>query len=215
MISNTILREIDEVYNSTKKDIDSSIRRHLLYQNEIPNSVWSNKSLYNSKVKSKTNSKISYKEKSFKTLLKNEEIEKHGLVIVNDFESNQWIIDQVRKYNNIWEKDLIERIKNLKEIATEEELPFSEKSLSGALSFSKMIQSSTYPSVFLIGNGNLRFLWEKGEEQIGLQFLDENNSQYVFFSRDEKSVHRHMGTSNNINLIKIIKLFSLYGLMSS
>lgn len=165
--------------------------------------------------KTQKSSKNVYDGTVLNTLLKHSDIEKHGLCIISDSNSKFWITDKAKEFNNSWELDLVERINELRDIASEEDLPILEDSVAGALSFSKKINSSTYPSVFLIGNGNIRFLWNKGDDQIGIQFLDRNNCQYILFSKDDHSSYRHMGTSNQNDLVKIIKVLSLDILMNS
>jgi len=165
--------------------------------------------------KTQKSSKNVYDGTVLNTFLKHSDIEKHGLCIISDSNSKFWITDKAREFNNSWELDLIERINELRDIASEEDLPFFEDSVVGAMSFSKKIHSSKYPSIFLIGNGNIRFLWTKDDEQIGIQFLDRNKCQYILFSKDENSSYRHMGTSNQNDLVKIIKVFSLDRLMNA
>ena len=149
------------------------------------------------------------------TLLKHSDIEKYGLSIISDNNSKFWITEKNKEINNSWAPDLVDRINELRNIASEEDLLFLEESVAGAMSFSKKIYSSTYPSIFLIGNGNIRFLWKMGDEQIGIQFLDKNKCQYILFSKDNQYSYRNMGTSNQNDLIKIIKILSLDRLMNA
>lgn len=165
-------------------------------------------------IKKQKNEDSTYSEIVLNTLMKTSDIEKHGLSIITDNDSKKWLLDAKKEFNNNWEKDLIDRINDLREISNEDNLPFSEKSAQGAKLFSKKIQSSVYPSTFLIGNGNIRFLWEREEEQIGIQFLNENTTQYVIFNKNGNNTYQHIGTSNHYDLIKFIKILSLYKLFN-
>lgn len=64
-----------------------------------------------------------------------------------------------------WQEDFTKRVKNLYENSIAEGIPFSQDSSQGAKSSARKIKSSIYSSIFLIGNGNVRFVWENERSQ--------------------------------------------------
>lgn len=88
-------------------------------------------------IKKQKNEDSTYSEIVLNTLMKTSDIEKHGLSIITDNDSKKWLLDAKKEFNNNWEKDLIDRINDLREISNEDNLPFSEKSAQGAKLFSK------------------------------------------------------------------------------
>ena len=111
-----------------------------------------------------------------------------------DFLHDGWLVH--RPANHVtpppsWLGDFERRLEELREAAVEEAVPFSEESAATARAFCEHHGRSIRPSVFLVGNGNVRLVWENDEdEQIGLQFrADRARVQCILFKR------RHDGIS--------------------
>ena len=159
--------------------------------------------------------------KTARTLLSDKQLELHGLCYMIDADAQSWIIPNdadnlvdVRP-SSAWIDDLCSRISDLKEISIEEELPYNEKSAQDSIDFAKSINSSVKPSAFLIGNGNIRLLWLKNNEQIGLQFLGDGLVQYVMFARREKQIAPHMGSDDTETITRQISALGLRHLLKS
>jgi hypothetical protein len=101
----------------------------------------------------------------------------------------QWLVQEAVDHRGrhglpSWFPLLASRIDDLRVIATDDELPFSETSATAALAFAKMHGRSRQPSAFLIGNGNIRLLWlNDAQEQVGLQFREDKDVQVVLFEQ--------------------------------
>jgi hypothetical protein len=105
---------------------------------------------------------------------------------------------------------VVERISELRSIALEDELPFSEDSATEALEWLQAAAPPATPSVFLLTNGNLRFLWRRGETQLGIQFLGAGTTQFVFLGKDEQA-ERIFGSLPVNELLKRIGGLDLSG----
>ena len=92
-----------------------------------------------------------------------------------------------------WMNLLAERLDELRGIAREEELLFSEASAAEALAFAQGLDATQCPGAFLIGNGNVRLLWSVGPEQIGLQFKGNGTVQFVLFAKRRERIATVMG----------------------
>jgi hypothetical protein len=77
------------------------------------------------------------------------------------------------------------RIEELRQIARDEDLPFSESSAIKATLLLERGLCLKKPSVFLLGNGNLRLVWIKNNDLMGLQVLPEGLIQYVMMKGPE------------------------------
>jgi hypothetical protein len=81
---------------------------------------------------------------------------------------------------------LIERINELREIASDDEIPFRENSAEQAIDWIRELAPTVKPSIFLVNNGNIRLVWHRGKEQLGIQFLGDGNAQFVYLGLDDQ-----------------------------
>jgi hypothetical protein len=134
------------------------------------------------------------------TLLTEHQLQDCGLRLAGAEDAQRWLVpislsDVGHPPSRAqWMSELTERIEQLKEIAEEEDLPFSDSSADQALSFVLQLSGSRRPSAFLIGNGNVRLVWssQKGE-QVGLQFRGNEEVQFVLIARREQNLSTSMG----------------------
>jgi hypothetical protein len=105
-----------------------------------------------------------------------------------------------------WLDSFDRRVDELREVAAEEELPFSESSATAARAFCEHHGRSIRPSIFLVGNGNVRLVWENDEgEQIGLQFrADRSRVQCILFKRREDGISTITVMETNSGLIQLL-----------
>lgn len=160
--------------------------------------------------------------KQVKTLFSAKELENYGLRFFADRDADEWIIgldadDLVgAPKSTTWYSKLVSRIDELKQIAAEEELPFSPESAIQAKDFARNIAAAVQPSAFLVGNGNVRLLWTQGVEQIGLQFLpDEHAIQYVMFAKRAGRTSSHMGSDDSSTILRQISALGLRHLLGA
>ncbi len=94
-----------------------------------------------------------------------------------------------------WLPQFAERLDALDEAAIEDEITVSKKSRKEAIAFAASLRGARMPTVFLVGNGNVRLRWsnERGEK-VGLQFRGNGEVQYLFFKRVGDKFERMLGT---------------------
>ncbi|MEO5598047.1 MAG: hypothetical protein ABIQ66_05450 [Novosphingobium sp.] len=108
------------------------------------------------------------------------------------------------------------RLENLRQISVDEELPFSDISYHASQQFVNKVQWAILPSVFLIGNGNIRLLWDNEVgEQVGLQFVGNDKVQYVFFQNSGDQVDPVMGTKKASQILALIDRLGLRHVMTA
>jgi len=101
-------------------------------------------------------------------------------------------------------------VDELRELAHEEGLPFSEESAEQAIAFVTQLRDYHRPSAFLIGNGNVRLLWASSHgEQIGLQFLGKFEVQYLLMARRESRLATVMGADQIDSIMRYIQAAGL------
>ena len=84
-----------------------------------------------------------------------------------------------------------QRIELLKEIGEEEEIAYNANSEQDLWRFLKRLSFIKSPKLFLLDNGNLRAVWKgDGGKHIGLQFLGDEQIQFVIFSK--RGEHNNM-----------------------
>ena len=113
-----------------------------------------------------------------------------------------------------WMEKFRERILELRKISEEDHLDFDKMSLLFAERFIINHPGLTLPSVALLGNGNIRLVWQKGEEQIGMQFLKNGRVQYVLFQQDGGIVSPVMGTRARTQIMAFISRLGMQTVMS-
>ena len=120
--------------------------------------------------------------------------------IITRASSYKWIpvnrnVPLARRYAVSWRDELDKRIEELRSAAEEEGLLWSEDSLSNAIAFVESNGSLSRPGVFVLENGNIRFLWVADDgSQVGLQFLGNEEFQYVCFAkRQDGTIERSLG----------------------
>ncbi len=115
---------------------------------------------------------------------------------------------------NVWIDRFLTRVGELKEIAHDENLRFSRLSCRAASKFVEGLGSAAMPSTFLVGNGNLRIVWENElHEQVALQFIGLNQVQYVFFQRTDGQLDPIMGTKGASKILGFIDRVGLRHVM--
>ena len=97
------------------------------------------------------------------------------------------------------------RIAKIREISVEEDVTLVELSLQCAEQFFSGNIHLKLPSVFLVGNGNIRLVWDKGEERIGLQFLGDGRVQYVLLQQEDGQISPIMGTRQASKILRFIE----------
>ncbi len=120
------------------------------------------------------------------TLLSERQLNKRGLIL-HPHEAQTWLIDadadtlEGPKPCEAWQQSLSVRLEELRDLAEEEELKFSQGSADLAWKFAVGLNAEVRPGAFLLSNGNVRLLWSRNREQIGLQFHENGIVQFVLF----------------------------------
>jgi len=88
-----------------------------------------------------------------------------------------------------------DRMKNLADVAREENIDVSENSKSNLLDFLTRPEIKKIPSLYLLENGNFRAVWAGSEgRQVAAQFRPDSAIQYVIFGpRNDEFVSRSAG----------------------
>lgn len=95
----------------------------------------------------------------------------------------------------VWLPQFAERLKALDEAAIEDEITVSKKSRKEVSAFVASLHGIRMPSVFLVGNGNVRLRWSNADgEKAGLQFRGNGEVQYLFFKRVGGRFEHMLGT---------------------
>ena len=109
-----------------------------------------------------------------------------------------------------WLPQFESRLLELRGLATEENIPLYESSFDAARKFVHGLNAAHAPGIFLLGNGNVRLLWENERgEQVGLQFRDNAQVQYVFFRMNEGVLGQIMGRESAHGVMDLIGLLGL------
>jgi hypothetical protein len=103
--------------------------------------------------------------------------------------------DEVPVQKPDWLPQFAERLDALGETAIEDEITVSKKSRKDVNAFVASLHSVRMPTVFLVGNGNVRLRWSnKKGEKVGLQFRGNGEVQYLFFKRIGDKFEHMLGT---------------------
>jgi hypothetical protein len=100
-------------------------------------------------------------------------------------------------------KPVIARLSELRELATEEGTSFSKISAEHAIKWLRTASPPVLPSVFVLNNGNVRYLWKRNDTQLGIQFLEDETVQFVFLGADDQT-ERIFGSLRATELLKRI-----------
>lgn len=142
--------------------------------------------------------------REFSTLLTESQLsEQHGLRVVGRSSGERWLVPEALQAAQSPQDSaqLIlyfdARVDRLSQSAKEEGFHLSEKSLADARDALQKLPDLLKPSIFLVNNGNLRFVWfgDKGE-QVGWQFLEAGRIQFVLLDGMEESENRTIGESD-------------------
>jgi hypothetical protein len=115
-----------------------------------------------------------------------------------------------------WLPDVERRVTNLRTEAREENLPFAEASAIAALTFARSLHGYHRPSVFLVGNGNLRLVWSSDtEDRLGLQFREDDKVQFVASVRFDDMFEETYGTKHVSRLRSFLDRQGWTGLMKA
>jgi hypothetical protein len=86
------------------------------------------------------------------------------------------------------------RLHELDKTAIEDGIKISKKSLKDVRAFVAAMHDVRMPTVFLVGNGNVRLRWANNQgEKVGLQFRGNNEVQFLFFKRDRDNMEQMLG----------------------
>jgi hypothetical protein len=109
-----------------------------------------------------------------------------------------------------WLPQFAERLEALDEAAIEDEIKVSKKSRKEASALAASLRSTRMPTVFLVGNGNVRLRWsnERGEK-VGLQFRGNGEVQYLFFKRVGDKFEHMLGTKLLATIMPFIAVCGL------
>ncbi|MEQ1551196.1 hypothetical protein [Sphingorhabdus sp.] len=125
--------------------------------------------------------------------------------------------EQIESVAVHWLTAFEERLTELTEIASEEGVEISKASQKDARLFAQSLYNTARPGIFLVGNGNIRFVWTSDKkEQVGLQFRGKGKVQYVFFKNNEGQIEETMGTNKPIaSITDFIALCGLRHVLSA
>lgn len=162
--------------------------------------------------------------RTIKTILTNEQLERRGLTITEAAENavspagaslrtstEQWLVEAPsndadspqQAAHEPWLTQVEARLEELKEIASDEGLPHSAESAAAAKAFARGLRRAKRPSVFLVGNGNIRLLWlTAGGEQVGLQFRGKDEVQFVLLRLRGGRLRSTMGADTAEEVLK-------------
>lgn len=107
------------------------------------------------------------------------------------------------------------RVVELRAIAQDEELALSDASLDRAKRFLAGLCNTTLPGVFLVGNGNIRLVWDRHGERVGLQFLDDGRVQFLFLQNLNGQISSLMGIRPASHILQLIDQNRLRPIMMS
>ena len=78
-----------------------------------------------------------------------------------------------------------ERLSELRELAAEDEVAISAASEEGLVRFLAREGVTLRPALALLDSGELRALWQAGEDQVGLRFVSDGRVAYVCLAQRE------------------------------
>lgn len=108
------------------------------------------------------------------------------------------------------------RIKELREIAFEEEIAVNDLSESDLHKFLMNWSGASDPAIFLLDGGNFRILWDASDgRQIAIQFLGDDTVQYVLFAQREgaKLPTRSAGRDTTEGVVRHIRSLDLLSIL--
>jgi hypothetical protein len=77
------------------------------------------------------------------------------------------------------------RLSELRQSAKEENIPLSDKSAEAARATVVDVGCFHRPSIFLLDNGNIRFVWHsEAGDSVGWQFLPDGQIQFVMLNKE-------------------------------
>lgn len=153
-------------------------------------------------------------------------LQNYNIQILSSADMNQaalsgWLVRQPTNNNEnvftkppAWFDQVAERVNELRRYGESEGLQFSEQSAEHVEHFTTRLTRAMRPSVFLIGNGNLRLLWVNDKnEQIGLQFLPDGKIQFVLFKLRGSELNHIMGIDTSVGVLETISSLGLTHLL--
>lgn len=118
--------------------------------------------------------------RSFSTMLNDGQLlQDHGLQVAGHFDAEQWLVPAsleeaspyVQPVAARWTGAFDERITALREAAVEERITICDQSLVFARAAIDRLHRAVRPSIFLLDNGNIRFVWHgEAGAQVGCNF---------------------------------------------
>ena len=166
--------------------------------------------------------------RSLQTLLTDDEIKNCGLLVLtkvdrldlldtcvdpqsSDRQGAQWLVrgaanDQEpdERIDAGWWPAVSQRMDDLREIASEEDLEFCATSAAAALAFLERLPAVRQPGIFLVG-GNIRLVWDTAAgEQVGLQFRGSSRIQFVILQSDGEELGSTMGVKSTDAVLRMV-----------
>ncbi len=161
-----------------------------------------------------------YTPRSVHTLMDDSRLHDYGLRIF-EHESRSWLMPMDAdtlvddRPSAAWLPGLTARIDELRALAAEEGVPFSDESALAAVVFARELNATKRPGAFLVGNGNVRLLWTDEPEQIGLQFRDARVVQFVMLGRRGPLLASHMGEDDAEGVLRHVTAAGLRHLFAA
>jgi hypothetical protein len=108
-----------------------------------------------------------------------------------------------------------ERLSELRELAAEDEVAISAASEEGLVRFLAREGVTLRPALALLDSGELRALWQAGEDQVGLRFVSDGRVAYVCLAQREgcADLVRAYGVDEADRMMPLIEALGLEALL--
>lgn len=153
--------------------------------------------------------------RTFSTLLSDNQLhDDHGLAVVGNSDTEQWLMprafSEAEGYNspavNGWRSTFLSRVEELRRLAAEEGIVINLKSLESADRLAARLRNALEPSIYLLDNGNFRFVWhDETDAQVGFQFLPNGRVQYVMLGGSADPDSKFYGDNRVDELLRLLR----------
>lgn len=108
-----------------------------------------------------------------------------------------------------------DRLSELRELAAEDEIAIAPASEEGLMRFLAEEKVAIRPALALLDSGELRALWQAGEDQVGLRFMPNGGVAYVCLARREgcSDLVRAYGVEQADRMMPLIETLGLAALL--